>query len=120
MPMKLWAQEPYAVLSEDSTVLTFYYDDQKAARNGLVYSASNQTPTINDNVKMVGEKGTSRSVLGEIKNLQENTTYYVRAYVHSSSGNYVYSPNVVTITTSPSHHEPGESDNPDPTLAPRR
>ena len=35
MPMKLWAQEPYAVLSEDSTVLTFYYDDQKAARNGM-------------------------------------------------------------------------------------
>jgi hypothetical protein len=94
--------------------------DEEAADYGLVYSASNQTPTINDNVKMVGEKGTSRSVLGEIKNLQENTTYYVRAYVHSSSGNYVYSPNVVTITTSPSHHEPGESDNPDPTLAPRR
>ena len=35
MPTKLWAQEPYAVLSEDSTVLTFYYDDQKAARNGM-------------------------------------------------------------------------------------
>ena len=27
--------EPYAVLSEDNTVLTFYYDDQKAARNGM-------------------------------------------------------------------------------------
>ena len=28
-------KEPYAVLSEDNTVLTFYYDDQKAARNGM-------------------------------------------------------------------------------------
>ena len=114
--------ELYSMLVAD-TYAEFRFSfvaDEEAADYGLVYSASNQTPTINDNVKMVGEKGTSRSVLGEIKNLQENTTYYVRAYVHSSSGNYVYSPNVVTITTSPSHHEPGESDNPDPTLAPRR
>ena len=28
-------KEPYAVLSADNTVLTFYYDDQKAARNGM-------------------------------------------------------------------------------------
>ena len=27
--------EPYAVLSNNNTVLTFYYDDQKAARNGM-------------------------------------------------------------------------------------
>jgi len=32
----------------------------------------------------------------------------------------VYTPNVVTITTSSSVREPGESDNPDPTLAPRK
>ena len=43
MPTTLWAQglagdetvEPYAVLSEDSTVLTFYYDDQKDVRGGM-------------------------------------------------------------------------------------
>ena len=28
-------QEPYALLSENNTVLTFYYDDQKAAQGGL-------------------------------------------------------------------------------------
>ena len=28
-------EEPYAVLSQDSTVLTFYYDDQKTARGGM-------------------------------------------------------------------------------------
>lgn len=94
--------------------------DEEAADYGLVYSTSNQMPTINDNRTKVGENGTSRSVFGVIEELQENATYYVRAYVHSTSGNYVYSPNVVTITTSSSVHEPGESDNPDPTLAPRR
>ena len=39
MPVKLWAAdgepEPYAVLSDNDTVLTFYYDDQKEARNGM-------------------------------------------------------------------------------------
>ena len=28
-------KEPYAVLSDNNTVLTFYYDDQKTARNGM-------------------------------------------------------------------------------------
>ena len=35
MPAKLWAQEPYAVLSEENTVLTFYYDENKENRGGL-------------------------------------------------------------------------------------
>ena len=38
LPVTLWAQttaEPYAVLSQDNTVLTFYYDAQKMARNGM-------------------------------------------------------------------------------------
>ena len=49
MPMKLWAQKPYAVLTTDSATilsqdstgvtygktLTFYYDGQKTARNGM-------------------------------------------------------------------------------------
>ena len=32
---KMQAQEPYAVLSDDNTVLTFYYDGNKASRNGM-------------------------------------------------------------------------------------
>jgi surface protein len=43
MPTTLWAQElagdeaiePYAVLSEENTKLTFYYDEKKAERNGM-------------------------------------------------------------------------------------
>ena len=35
IPTKIWAQESYAVLSDNNTVLTFYFDDQKDARNGM-------------------------------------------------------------------------------------
>ena len=30
----VYAQEPYAVLSENNTVLTFYYDGDKVSKNG--------------------------------------------------------------------------------------
>lgn len=108
-------------VSNNSAEFRFsFVADDEVSDYGLVYSASNQMPTTSDTMVMVGEKGTSRSVLGVIEGLQETTTYHVRAYVHTATGSYVYSPNVVTITTSSSEREPGESDNPDPTLAPRR
>ena len=31
----IYAQEPYAVLSDDNTTLTFYYDNKKKARDGM-------------------------------------------------------------------------------------
>ena len=34
-PFRLWAEDPYAVLSDSNRVLTFFYDDQKAERGGL-------------------------------------------------------------------------------------
>ena len=44
MPMKLWAAdgnaEPYAVLSDNDTKLTFYYDDQREARGGMSVAGS--------------------------------------------------------------------------------
>ena len=33
--IRMLAQEPYAVLSDNNTVLTFYYDEHKAERNGM-------------------------------------------------------------------------------------
>ena len=33
--VRMLAQEPYAVLSDNNTVLTFYYDNQKDARGGM-------------------------------------------------------------------------------------
>ena len=47
MPAKLWAQEAYAVLSDDNTVLTFYYDDQKATRGGI--DINNKFVNLEDN-----------------------------------------------------------------------
>ena len=41
----LHAQEPYAVLSDDNTVLTFYYDTQKAERGGMSVGPFNGSPT---------------------------------------------------------------------------
>lgn len=35
IPLSATAQEPYAVLSEDHTTLTFYYDGQKETRGGM-------------------------------------------------------------------------------------
>lgn len=35
----LWAQEPYAVLSTENTVLTFFYDNQRESRGGISLDA---------------------------------------------------------------------------------
>jgi len=37
--------EPYAALNDDKTVLTFYYDDQRENRNGILVGSSNATPS---------------------------------------------------------------------------
>jgi len=100
-----------------------FSSDQEVIDYGLVYSRENREPTRwNAEVKTVGQGGFTRSVLGTLDNLEPNTTYYVRAYVLGKTGqdNFYYSPNVVTIRTSDNSREPGESDNPDPSLAPRR
>lgn len=97
-----------------------FVSDEEVADYGLVYSTTEQMPTReNAEVVTVGQGGFSGNVMAMLENLQESTTYYVRAYVLGTTLGCVYSPNVVTITTSASSREPGESDNPDPTLAPR-
>ena len=106
-------------VSNTSAEMRFSFtSDTDVIDYGFVYSATNQIPTNEDQVITIGYGGTGGNVMGTITNLQESTTYYVRAYVLTKSG-HSYSPNMVTITTSSSQHEPGESDNPDPTLAPR-
>ena len=94
-----------------------FVSDEEVSEYGLVYSTRNTSPTVSDEVVKVGSGGYTRSVLGSIKGLEGSTTYYVRAYVKTATGQYIYSPNMVTITTSSSTTEPGESDNPDPQLA---
>ena len=96
-----------------------FVSDEEVSEYGLVYSTSNTAPTTSDKTVKVGNGGYTRSVLGSLKDLEGSTTYYVRAYVKTATGQYIYSPNMVTITTSSSTTEPGESDNPDPQLARR-
>ena len=56
MPMKLWAAdgnpEPYAVLSDNNTKLTFYYDDQKDVRGGMSVG-----PFLPDSERWGGHQG---------------------------------------------------------------
>ena len=107
-------------VSNTSAELRFSFtSDTDVIDYGLVYSTTNHEPTRdNGTIVTVGRGGTGGNVMGTITNLQESTTYYVRAYVLTERG-HMYGPNVVTITTSASQHEPGESDNPDPQLAPK-
>lgn len=106
-------------VSNTSAELRFSFtSDTDVFDYGFVYSATKPEPTRDDGILTIGRGGTGGNVMGTITNLQESTTYYVRAYVLTERG-HTYGPNVVTITTSASQHEPGESDNPDPQLAPR-
>jgi hypothetical protein len=106
-------------VSNTSAELRFSFtSDTDVFDYGFVYSATKPEPTRDDGVVTIGRGGTGGNVMGTITNLQESTTYYVRAYVLTERG-HMYGPNVVTITTSASQHEPGESDNPDPQLAPK-
>jgi len=93
---------------------------QAVGNYGLVYSSSNSIPTVSDSEVVVKGQGvTSGAVLVTLNDLHPDHIYYVRAFVTGYNGTE-YSPNVVTIKTSSSEREPGESDNPDSTLAPRR
>lgn len=106
-------------VSNTSAELRFSFtSDTDVIDYGFVYSATKPEPTRDDGILTIGRGGTGGNVMGTITNLQESTTYYVRAYVLTERG-HTYGPNVVTITTSASQHEPGESDNPDPQLAPK-
>jgi hypothetical protein len=106
-------------VSNTSAELRFSFtSDTDVIDYGFVYSATKPEPTRDDGILTIGRGGTGGNVMGTITNLQESTTYYVRAYVLTERG-HMYGPNVVTITTSASQHEPGESDNPDPQLAPK-
>ena len=106
-------------VSNTSAELRFSFtSDTDVFDYGFVYSATKPEPTRDDGILTICRGGTGGNVMGTITNLQESTTYYVRAYVLTERG-HTYGPNVVTITTSASQHEPGESDNPDPQLAPK-
>ena len=112
-------------LSVSSTYANFCFDfvygeqgdNKRSGEYGVVYSTTNHTPDVNNGTKVVAGSGRTAGMVGvEAKNLQQSTTYYVRAFVYGEEG-VKYSPNTVTITTSSEVTLPGESDNPYPNLA---
>lgn len=90
-----------------------YVADEEIIDCGFVYSGTNQTPTRDDFMVTIGHSGMGGNVMTTIADLEKTTTYYIRGYLLTKQG-IIYSPNVVTITTSKSGKEPGESSNPDP------
>ena len=97
-----------------------YVADEEIIDCGFVYSKTNETPTReNDTMVAIGHSGMGGNVMTTIADLEKKTTYYIRGYLLTKEG-IIYSPNVVTITTSKSTKEPGESSNPDPQFSRRK
>lgn len=91
-----------------------YVADEEIIDCGFVYSATNQIPSREDDTMVtIAHSGTGGNVMTTIADLEKTTTYYIRGYLLTKQG-IIYSPNVVTITTSKTSKEPGESSNPDP------
>lgn len=67
MPMKLWAAdgnpEPYAVLSDNNTKLTFFYDDQKDARGGMSVGPFEDLGSSGVSTEWYGNKSTITTVV---------------------------------------------------------
>ena len=67
MPMKLWAAdgnpEPYAVLSDNDTKLTFFYDDQKDARGGMGVGPFEDLGSSGVSTEWYGNKSTITTVV---------------------------------------------------------
>ena len=67
MPMKLWSAEgdpePYAVLSDNNTKLTFYYDDQKEARGGMNVGPFEDLGSSGVSTEWFGNKSTITTVV---------------------------------------------------------
>ena len=67
MPMKLWAAdgnlEPYAVLSDNNTKLTFFYDDQKDLRGGMSVGPFEDLGSSGVSTEWYGNKSTITTVV---------------------------------------------------------
>ena len=89
---------PIFVFSESASIRGIINDDggRIISEKGFVWNTS-PNPTISNNKKI--EATGSSNFIGEIKGLNPNTTYFLRAYATNSFGT-AYG-NEVTITTSP-------------------
>ena len=105
--------------SHDAT-LAFEFDTETDVEEyGLCYSATNNTPTVNDEHIVIGS-GHPTDIEGVINDLSPHTTYYVRGYVKTSVVPKVtlYT-NMVSFTTQSESGAPNIDDNINPQLSPR-
>ena len=105
--------------SHDAT-LAFEFDTETDVEEyGLCYSATNTTPTVNDEHIVIGS-GHPTDIEGVINDLSPHTTYYVRGYVKTSVVPKVtlYT-NMVSFTTQSESGAPNIDDNINPQLSPR-
>ena len=58
----------------------------KITRHGFCYSSSNKQPSVDDNVANLGDCSAPKAFKGVITNLDNMTTYYVRAYAENQEG----------------------------------
>jgi hypothetical protein len=55
-------------------------------QHGHVWSKTNRNPTVNDSKTSLGPGATGRDFASTLTGLEENTTYYVRAYAQNDAG----------------------------------
>lgn len=110
-----------SVMAVNSTTLsvtvTAYFDGNPVAV-GVVYSTTNEQPTVNDQIynafehlnmetgeydetiqRMQENADGSRTVAALLTNLQPGTLYYIRAYAQLSNGTVIYSPGGYALQT---------------------
>lgn len=58
----------------------------KITRHGFCYSSSNKQPSVDDNVANLGDCSAPKAFKGVITNLDNMTTYYVRAFAENQEG----------------------------------
>ena len=116
-----WVQLVEATPINESTIsvtVTAYFDGDPIAV-GVVYSTTNEVPTLNDNVYnafdhidmqtftptdatiqniQINNDG-SRTVTALLTNLQSGTFYYIRGYAQLTTGAVIYSPNGSGVQT---------------------
>jgi hypothetical protein len=80
----------------DMTAEIIDYEEGSVLENGFVYSTTNNIPTIFDTKIIIENRNVTFN--SQIKNLLNNTIYYVRPYATSANG--IYYGNLSTIDTS--------------------
>lgn|GEM_PF-1695998 len=93
--VKISTNEPsYNTIDKKATLggVISYYENYNIVENGIVYSTSTETPTIEIDTKLPIGKGIGSFSTNISISTLGNTSYYVRAYAINSEGDVFYGP----------------------------